>query len=251
MSNLPETSIAKNRVRKPKNRLLETATGYKDSPFSHPSKIASKLEGQKFGRLLVIKRIGISKYGKIIWECLCDCGNTTHVISYHLKIGKIVSCGCVHKEMLIKRNLKHGQSCLGKHTAEFQIWQNMKSRCLNPLNNHFKRYGDRGIKVCDRWLNSFENFFSDMGNRPSKIHTIDRINNDGNYEPDNCKWSTPAQQTRNTSRNRWFEYGGDKKVLSDWATELKCLPSQIIYHLSKGKDFGAVVSHLKQIKQKT
>ena len=128
------------------------------------------------------------------WECLCECGNKTIVSASYLRNGKIKSCGCLRKE---GNNTKH-QHTSRSHTPSptYSSWIKAKQRCNNPNVPNWVDYGGRGIKVCDRWLDSFENFLADMGERPDGT-TIDRINNDGNYEPGNCKWSTPKEQSNN------------------------------------------------------
>lgn len=158
--------------------------------------------GFKNGKLTVIgkdrteKRNGINRF---FWLCQCECGNTTTIISISLKITK--SCGCIHLKSVSKINYKHG----GSGTKEFNCWYAMKSRCLNPNNNRYNRYGGRGIMICDRWLHSFANFIEDMGKMPiGQRYTIDRINNDGNYEPSNCKWSTYKEQANNRSNSLYI-----------------------------------------------
>ncbi|MFA4845082.1 MAG: hypothetical protein WC654_00800 [Patescibacteria group bacterium] len=119
----------------------------------------------------------------------------------------------------------HGYTRGGK-TKEYMCWLNMKKRCLNPIATHYDRYGGRGIKVCEQWVKSFEDFYKDMGPCPEK-YTIERIDNDGNYEPGNCRWATRGDQVRNTRRNHWIEFNGRKMVLNDWAKELG-IPRRII-----------------------
>lgn len=113
--------------------------------------------------------------------------------------------------------MKHGQANRKRTTPEYSAWLHMKDRCLNPKNKMFSNYGGRGISVCERWINSFQFFFEDMGKKPTSKHSIDRIDNDGNYEPSNCRWATYKTQLRNNRRNRWYEYNGNKMVLQDWA----------------------------------
>jgi hypothetical protein len=166
--------------------------------------------GEKFGRLTVI-----SYKNKGHWECLCDCGNTSYVYTGSLRRGFTNSCGCIHKEQLSARVTKHGLS----KSNEYKILRYMKDRCYNKNNSRYGDYGGRGIKVCERWLHSVENFVADMGKRPSKKHSIDRIDNNGNYDPDNCKWSTVSEQNCN-QRIRKDAVLFDGKNASSWAKEL-------------------------------
>lgn len=167
------------------------------------------LTNQRFGRLLVLRYTG-----KYYWLCLCDCGVTKPVHSYSLRNGDTKSCGCLRREVL--SNVRHRLAGTPIH----QVWVRMKQRCHNPNNKSFKHYGARGIRVCERWTSSFENFLADMGERPSNRHSIDRIDNDGDYTPENCRWATLKQQANNTRRNRKIEHNGVTKNLNQWASEL-------------------------------
>lgn len=156
------------------------------------------IKGKKFNKLLVESFFGIDKRDGAIWTCLCDCGNRKNVLAYNLKRGKAYSCGCVRR--FTKRtyiDVKHGSARNGKITSEYRSWQHMRDRCINTNCEAYPNYGGRGIAVCDRWVGSFENFFLDMGKKP-KGYTIERINNDGNYEPSNCKWESRSEQSKNT-----------------------------------------------------
>lgn len=180
-----------------------------------PKKI--NLLGRSFGRLSIISESDQRTVdGKVKWNCVCTCGNTLTTSGRYLRDGDTRSCGCLEKETLLNRNTSHGLS----GTSEYNIWKALKQRCYNPNELHYADYGGRGILICDRWLNSFENFIEDMGNKPSPTHSIDRIDNDGNYEPSNCKWSTKAEQGRNKRNNRWIEHNGVTKHLQGWADHL-------------------------------
>jgi hypothetical protein len=147
-----------------------------------------------------------------MWRCACDCGGEIWAAPYQLRAGHTKSCGCLHGKRLIELNTKHGRT----HTPEFATWSRMKRRCSNPRDIRFQHYGGRGIKVCERWRDSFENFHVDMGPRPSPEHSIDRINNDGDYEPDNCRWATRTEQARNTSNQKLYELHSESMALFDW-----------------------------------
>lgn len=151
------------------------------------------LTGKMFGRLTVLRRADQNTpQGHPTWECSCSCGNLTTTTGINLRHGRTRSCGCFEQESRSTNNLKHG--LVG--TYFYYIWNAMQNRCSNPNNPKYRDYGARGIKVCARW-NDVANFAADMGPRPSSEHSIDRIDNDGNYEPTNCRWATVAQQHAN------------------------------------------------------
>ena len=157
------------------------------------------LTGDIFGKLLVLERSLNTKRGNTTWLCKCECGNEKVVVSMNLKSGTTISCGCTKSEIMrenaIQRNTTHGHNTRRKPSRTHTSWSSMKKRCLNPNNTNYPDYGAKGVTVCERWL-VFENFLSDMGERPVG-KTLDRKNVLGNYEPDNCKWSTPSEQQRN------------------------------------------------------
>lgn len=167
------------------------------------------LAGQQFGRLKVIEFAGTDNDGKALWKCVCSCGNEKIVRSYHLRSGKIKSCGCLMKELSSERikknptkaNLKHGYS----NTRLYQIWTNMKTRCFNKNNRAFKWYGAAGITICPEWL-KFENFMLWAVSTGYKDDlTIERINPFGNYEPNNCTWIPKSEQRKNQRRCKQWQ----------------------------------------------
>lgn len=177
------------------------------------------LTGQRFGRLTVFSRAA-SRNGGTYWNVKCDCGNTIIARSDHLRRNLIRSCKCLAAEESSERNTIHGFARPGARICEHWIWTNMIERCADAGN---KNYCGRGIIVCERWVNSFEKFLSDMGNRPSPQHSLERRDNDGNYEPTNVYWATAKDQARNTRRTVLVDVAGERLCLKD-ATEKLGLP---------------------------
>lgn len=192
--------------------------------------------GQRFGRLLVIR---MSTVG-VKWQCICECGNQCDVTYSNLISGSISSCGCLRKECLSRRaadrNRRRGSNvCFSgqKHPA-YNSWSAMHTRCENRNRKDWPRYGGRGIVVCERWR-VFENFVEDMPNRPYGT-SIDRIDNDGNYEPGNCRWATPVVQRNNSSTVRKFDYRGERLTITQFSQKYNLRASLVRGRIRKGWD---------------
>ena len=169
------------------------------------------LTGQRFGRLVAISLSGRNKHGHILWRCLCECRNYTVVPQGHLSSGHTKSCGCLFStEARSLARTTHGMS----GTTTYLAWQRMISRCYCEKTTRYEEWGGRGIAVCERWMTSFENFLADMGKRPPGL-SLDRIDGNGNYEPGNCRWSTPTEQAWNRRSTRWITLCGNHLTLKE------------------------------------
>lgn len=188
------------------------------------------LTGQRFGRLTVIERApNVGR--KTMWKCKCDCGNYTVVGQTDLHSQRTKSCGCMFKEQLAERNTKHGLS----NTRLCSIWRAMKGRCDNPNNRAYKNYGGRGIKVCAEWENDLQAFYSwAISNGYTDELSIDRIDVNGNYCPENCRWASKKVQANNTRANRYLEYNGKRQTIAQWGAETGVRPATIRRRLELG-----------------
>jgi len=178
---------------------------------------------KRFGKLVAIRISDKGSDGIYRWLCKCDCGNEYIVKVSALMYGNTKSCGCLQKLVASKNGAthkKHGCGTVGKITKEYSTWVRMKNRCYNEKTPSYKYYGGRNIKVCDRWLHSFENFLEDMGNKPTPKYSIERDDVNGDYTPENCRWATNKEQCGNRRTNRWLEYNGERMILQDWAIKL-------------------------------
>lgn len=185
------------------------------------------LIGKRFNRLVVVGDIPPNGKEKSKCRCVCDCGAVVTPQRYSLLSGNTGSCGCYSLDRTRESNSTHGMS----KSAEYLIWSGMLDRCLNPRNKAYKNYGGRGVAVCDEWRSDFAAFFSDVGSRPSPCHSIDRIDVNGNYEPNNVRWATPKQQARNKRKSRVIFVFGEKMSLAEAAEKYGINPASLKYRI--------------------
>ena len=183
------------------------------------------ITGKRFSYLVVQEYVGVDKRSNPLWLCKCDCGNTKIVRGSKLKEGEIKSCGCMHH--------KHGHGLT--NTRLYPIWRTMKARCIDSNSQKYPSYGARGITVCDEWLKSFDSFYKwAMSNGYADHLTLDRIDNDGNYCPENCRWATPKEQSNNTRSNHFVEFNGEKHTISEWSSITGISKSALYHRFSRG-----------------
>lgn len=186
------------------------------------------MSGRRFGRLLVLSRAESDRRGNAAWLCRCDCGKEKRILAQSLRKGATVSCGCYCIEVVSGR----GRKLSAGERRSYMTWQAMTQRCSNPKSPKWHRYGERGIAICERWR-KFDNFLADMGERPKGM-TLDRINNDGDYEPSNCRWATPMTQGNNRGNNRIVKVGDETMTISEASRRLGGGRSSVRYRLSNG-----------------
>ncbi len=184
--------------------------------------------GSRFGRLVVILHFGRQL------KCRCDCGVVKVFMAANVRLSKTTSCGCLRKELTIKRSTKHGMCRRGQHTPEYTAWCNLRGRCLDQSSPDWPLYGGRGITFAERWLD-FASFFKDIGPRPSPSHSIDRWPDmNGNYEPGNVRWATPQEQARNSRKNVFLEHRGIRATIAEWAERQGLEYGCLYYRLESG-----------------
>lgn len=212
--------------------------------------------GKKYGRWTIIAEGSHKHYLNTIDKhviCKCDCGVIKNISLGSIRQGKSTSCGCYNKEFASKNNRTHGYlvGLNGGHTPEYEIWIKMKGRCFNPSDKNYNDYGARGITVCERWQYSFPNFISDMGVRPSKDFSIERVDVDGNYEPSNCKWLPLSLQNRNKRNSVRFTLNGETMGLTEWCRDLKLSYSMMRHRVFDLKiPFEEAITYPKHVKLK-
>lgn len=202
------------------------------------------LTGQKFGRLTVIKKYGHNKSNAILWLCQCDCGNQVIVIGDHLRTGHTKSCGCYNLDMLRAR-AKHRKV----RTRPYKIWADIKTRCTNPKDKNYENYGKRGITMCDEWANDFTKFYEwAMANGYKDNLTIDRIDNNKGYYPDNCRWATYIEQNNNRRDNKKYLYNNQLLTLAQIGRLCNINYATLLHRVHKGLSMEEAT---KRINRKT
>ena len=196
--------------------------------------LAINLMGTRFGRLVVTESGNRRPNGRITWRCLCDCGNIKDITPADLRHGGTQSCGCYRTEASKKRQTGVQKPNAIKRHPMYRRWNSMRQRCNNPKVPFYKNYGGRGVKVCDTWDNSFDAFVKDMGLPPTPNHTIDRIDNNGDYSPENCRWADQFQQHSNTRKSINITAFGETNPPKIWAKKLGINFQRITYAFRQG-----------------
>lgn len=185
--------------------------------YKNPS--VKDLIGMTLGRLTIIEDLGVKdRRHKVLVKCACESKPpyATRLDQLFANNRPTRSCGCIKSERMYESRLSHGMT----NSKEFRCWWHMKQRCTNPNNSNYHSYGGRGIVICPEWIESFQNFYADMGSAPSPKHSVDRIDTNGNYTKNNCRWATNKEQTNNMRKCRYIEYNGERKTISQWADDL-------------------------------
>lgn len=209
-------------------------------------KIRKDITGQRFGRLTVLG-VGSREIGRIMWRCRCDCGTEKEIEGTKLRTGHTQSCGCFHREQVVKAMTKHGHGGTNKErkkSPEYSTYFNVLNRCHNQNDDNYPSYGGRGIFVCDKWRgeNGFIAFFEDMGKKPPGDYSLGRRDNDGPYDPKNCRWETRIQQGGNTRRTIMMTFMGKTQCKAAWSRELGISTACIDYRLKKGMSHEEALS---------
>lgn len=205
----------------------------------------ANIERRVFGRLVAIERAGVSRDKRPMWRCACVCGRESVVIAKNLLNGRSRSCGCVSREKAGNRTRTHGATVAGRDgrpSFEYQSWQAMKERCHNPNDVDFSRYGGRGVTVCVEWRHDFAAFLAHIGPKPARGYSVDRIDNDGNYEPGNVRWATQLIQNRNQRRNVRVNFFGESLLLVELVERTGINRTTLRSRAAKGYSDGDLIA---------
>lgn len=201
------------------------------------------IAGKRFGRLVAVEFVELSGSNRL-WKCVCDCGKDHIVAATYLNRGLTKSCGCLRIDAAINTIKTHKTTHGMTGTKTYYVWKAIQQRCNNSKRDSYSRYGGRGIKVCERWSESFENFLEDMGICPSGM-SIEREDFDGNYEPSNCRWATSKEQANNRSTNRNITHDGRTQTMAQWAEEIGISSGAIYLRLKRGLLIGEVLKEVR------
>jgi hypothetical protein len=209
------------------------------------------LTGMKFGKLTVVNFSDVKKFSNLCWLCKCDCGEEVIVRATYLKNGRSTSCGCLRGEFMKNNAYLFNATHRDSKSVEYHTWHGIKERCYNQNSEQYCNYGGRGIDVSDEWLCSYEQFLQDMGRRPSKNHSIERINNDKGYSKDNCKWATTKEQANNKRNNHLITYNGETLNVTQWSEKLNLAYGSLLYRSNSGwtaeKIFNTPIKKINRI----
>ncbi len=200
------------------------------------------LSGKKFGTYTVIKFVDKNPDGNPAsrFLCRCECGVEKVLTASHINSGITQSCGCLTNGIISEKNSTHGDTRGGERTKEYRAWKAIKDRCYLKSTKAYHNYGGRGISMCHRWLESYESFLSDMGRAPLSTNSVERKDNEGNYEPSNCYWSTPPIQARNRRTNIFATHNGKTQCALDWSRELKVPFWTVLRRIKKGRTIAQI-----------
>lgn len=218
--------------------------------------IIKDLTGQVFGELTVLRHVGITKDRRALWESRCSCGKIKVCPSKLLIDGHTKSCGCKTSEWLANGKRTHGYASRTGAAPEYTAYMAMKTRCLNPNSTRFDYWGGRGVKICQRWLDSFENFLEDMGPKPSPFHTLDRLDSSKDYEPGNCQWLEKDNHARKSLKDqherqrRYIVYNGERRTTKDWAERQGLTISTLDQRVRAGWDVHRMLTTPRQERKK-
>jgi len=202
-------------------------------------KVAKDIIGNRFGKLIVIARLGSNKHKQPLWSCKCDCGNKSIVVGHKLRIGYTRSCGCLRLHALLKRSVTHGMT----GTKTYTVWRSMIQRCEDMHHENYKHYGGRGIMVCERWRHSFELFLKDMGGKPPGM-TIERIDNNGSYELKNCRWATQKEQCNNKRNTRRITIDGVTRTIVEGCAVLGLTYQTLYMRVRRGSNLDEAIKSI-------
>lgn len=204
---------------------------------------------QRYGRLVAVERVATAGRHRSVWRFKCDCGEVVDRVIDPIRSGLVNSCGCIRKEKTSARAFVHGHRRYGKSSKTLMAYEKAKSRCNNPNDARYRTYGERGIKMCDRWMQGFSNFLADMGECPEGL-TLERIDNNSGYTPGNCRWATREDQAKNKTNNVIVYHEGERLILADFARLMNVEYKKLRHLVSKRKIDAHEACRLIELRRK-